>query len=369
MFGLSHLKNKKYGLLAFMLLTSISSFAQEKTDVATTIVSGYDMLRYTLLTVAGLLVLVIWILSNTLKVTARIYTEKQKKQQENSIPKQVLSLVALVLASGSAWAQPAEPVARAAKNGLPWDIYIYFFVVGLELLTIFFLARTIYTFLRVKKEKATINFLQKLTKPIPVEEEHKLDLHHDYDGIRELDNNIPGWWQISFFGTFIFGLIYLYRMFGAETLPRQIQELAMANTMAAEQKAAYLENQSNNVDEKTVKMLDAAGIASGQALFGKNCVACHGDKGQGGVGPNLTDEYWLHKGSIKDIFYSIKYGWQEKGMRSWKDDFSPVQMAQISSFVSSIQNTNVPGGKEKQGELYTPELTEATDAAVTDVKK
>ena len=102
-----------------------------------------------------------------------------------------------------------------------------------------------------------------------------------------------------------------------------------------------------------MKMMGAEDIVAGQELYSKNCVACHGDKGQGGVGPNFTDEYWLHKGSINAIFYSIKYGWQEKGMKSWKDDFSPNQIAQLSSYINSIKNTHAAGGKEKQGELYT----------------
>ena len=79
-----------------------------------------------------------------------------------------------------------------------------------------------------------------------------------------------------------------------------------------------------------MKISDAAGIAAGKDLFKTNCVACHGSGGEGTVGPNLTDDYWLHQGGLKDIFYTIKYGWAEKGMKSWKEDFSPIQMADIA---------------------------------------
>jgi cytochrome c oxidase cbb3-type subunit 3 len=122
-------------------------------------------------------------------------------------------------------------------------------------------------------------------------------------------------------------------------------------------KAAYLKKGANNVDETNVVMLSDAEIGEGAALYAKNCIACHGDKGQGGVGPNLTDDYWIHKGGIKDIFYSIKYGWQEKGMKPWKDDFSPSQIAQLSSFIRTLKGTNPPAPKEKQGELYTEEAS------------
>ena len=112
-------------------------------------------------------------------------------------------------------------------------------------------------------------------------------------------------------------------------------------------------------------MLDAAGIASGMKLYNTNCGACHGDKGQGGVGPNLTDAYWLHGGSISHVFKSIKYGIVDKGMKSWKEDFSPTQIAQLASFIESIQGTNPPGAKEKQGDLYVASESNATPSDST----
>ena len=84
-----------------------------------------------------------------------------------------------------------------------------------------------------------------------------------------------------------------------------------------------------------------------------NCAVCHGVNGEGNVvGPNLTDDHWLHKGSIKDIFKTIKYGVPEKGMKSWAADFSPLQIAQLASYVKSLHGSNPPNAKEKQGELF-----------------
>ncbi|HSC37770.1 MAG TPA: c-type cytochrome, partial [Chitinophagaceae bacterium] len=93
-------------------------------------------------------------------------------------------------------------------------------------------------------------------------------------------------------------------------------------------------------------------LEGGKTVFLQNCSPCHGKSGEGVVGPNLTDDYWLHGGGVKDIFKTIKYGWPEKGMKSWKDDLSPTQIAQLSSFIKSLRGTHPPNGKEQQGELY-----------------
>jgi cytochrome c oxidase cbb3-type subunit 3 len=121
------------------------------------------------------------------------------------------------------------------------------------------------------------------------------------------------------------------------------------------------------VDENTVTLLtDATALAEGKKLYGASCSPCHGADGQGVVGPNLTDDYWLHKGGIKDVFKTIKYGVQEKGMKAWKDDFSPVQLAEISSYIKSLQGTKPAGAKEPQGDLFTEDgkvTTNTTNAA------
>jgi cytochrome c oxidase cbb3-type subunit 3 len=118
-------------------------------------------------------------------------------------------------------------------------------------------------------------------------------------------------------------------------------------------------------------MLGADGIASGGTLYQQMCAACHAKDGGGGVGPNLTDEYWLHGGSVKDIFKTIKYGYPDKGMKSWKDDYSPNQIAQITSYVKSLQGTKPAAPKDKQGELYIEAAAPADSAAApaTDTAK
>ncbi len=110
--------------------------------------------------------------------------------------------------------------------------------------------------------------------------------------------------------------------------------------------------------KRMLKRLTAGSdLESGKAVFITVCAACHGKEGQGIVGPNLTDDYWLHGGSINDVFKTIKYGYPEKGMKSWKDDYSPSQLAQIASYVESLHGTNPPNPKAPQGTLFTMQST------------
>ena len=186
----------------------------------------------------------------------------------------------------------------------------------------------------------------------PIEEEADLELHHDYDGIRELDNRLPPWWLYGFYITIIFAGVYLWRYHVAYSAPSSTEEFQIAMKEAEVEKAAYLKKSANNVDENTVKFSsDPAILESGKKIFLTSCAACHGTEGQGTVGPNLTDEYWLHGGSVSSVFKSIKYGWPEKGMKSWKDDFSPVQISQLTSFIQSLQGSKPANSKEPQGTI------------------
>ncbi len=253
-------------------------------------------------------------------------------------------------------------VVTSNVNGLSdTAFYVITGVIFLEVLIVLGLLYNLRKLIAKKKKtaaaalvaaKPTVTLWDKVNSFKPIEQEKDILLGHDYDGIRELDNRLPPWWIYGFYCTIIFACIYLYRYHIGHTAPLSAEEYAISVQKAQQAKADYLKKAANNVDETTVKLLtDPASLAAGKTVFESICFACHGKHGEGGVGPNLTDDYWLHGGSIQDVFKTIKYGWPDKGMKSWKDDFSPSQIQQIASYVKSLHGTNPDNAKAPQGTL------------------
>lgn len=379
---MKHFKNiiSKSTLAIFALLFSTSVYA---TSVASSSSSSDFKLDATTVLIASsiLLLFVIIALGNTLRSTIIYYNERRKKEaKSNTNTGKILGLLfaILSLSSLSAYAQEATATATASEiSEAEVTRTILYVVIALELVVIFTFTKLIKFFAGadiakeevVSKKKSSFSIESiwyRMNKFKSIEEEASIDTGHSYDGIRELNNVTPPWFIAGFALSILFAIGYMWRYHVAESAPLQIEEYNTAVADAKIKLDAYLKTQANNVDENTVVMLGADGISAGQALFASNCVACHGDKGQGAaVGPNLADNYWIHKGSISDVFKSIKYGWPEKGMKSWKDDFSSLQIAQLSSFIESLKGTNPAGAKEPQGELYE-EVAATTSAPVAD---
>lgn len=188
----------------------------------------------------------------------------------------------------------------------------------------------------------------------PLEREQEIVLDHNYDGIRELDNNLPPWWKYLFYITIVFGVAYFiyYEMFDG---PNQIDEYEVEVALAKEEIAEFKKNNKDLIDAESVELMtEASDLAAGKTIYTANCVACHKDNGGGGIGPNLTDDYWILGGGIKNIFQTISEGGRAgKGMIAWKSDLKPNEMAQVSSYVMSLHGTNPPDAKEAEGELWT----------------
>ena len=304
-----------------------------------------------LLIVLVLLGIIISLLASLLVAAAK-YRSEQPEDEEKIPPAAVM---------GGALVAPAV-------NGLSGPAYyLIVSVVALELFVILALMYNLRVILGLRAAKRAESHAG--GKPVaprrswwakansfrPVEHEADLDLGHDYDGIRELDNRLPPWWLYGFYCTIVFAVVYLWRYHVSHSAPLPAEEYAIAVKDAEARKSAYLKKAAGNVDENTVKQLTApADLAAGRAVFEGTCFACHGKHGEGGVGPNLTDEYWLHGGSIQEVFRTIKYGWPEKGMKSWKDDYSPGQIAQIASYVKTLGGTHPDNPKAPQGTLYKP---------------
>jgi len=206
------------------------------------------------------------------------------------------------------------------------------------------------TALKAERKAARTARIQKLLSLKPMSEEGSLLLEDDYDGIKELNNPTPGWFMGLFYVTMVFAVGYLliYHVFKTEPLQYDEYKIEMAD--AAKAKAAYLAKSADKVDENTVKLTaDPAVLADGKTIFSQRCAPCHGDHGQGVVGPNLTDDYWLHGNKINDLFKTIKYGVQAKGMPTWENQLTPRQIADVANFVKSIHGSHPANAKEPQG--------------------
>jgi cytochrome c oxidase cbb3-type subunit 3 len=185
----------------------------------------------------------------------------------------------------------------------------------------------------------------------PLSEEKDLVMNHEFDGIVELNNPIPAWFMWLFYSTIAFAFVYLvyFHVLGIGKMQEEEYEVEMA--AAKTEREAFLATSANNIDENSVKLTaDARVISAGLAIYNINCVACHGDKGQGTVGPNITDEYWLHGGKVTSIFKTIKYGVPEKGMISWEKTLTAKQISDVSNYIISLKGTNPANGKTPQGD-------------------
>ena len=196
----------------------------------------------------------------------------------------------------------------------------------------------------------------------PIEKEAEILLDHDFDGIRELDSRIPPWYSFLFYGTIVWGIIYMmvFHVFGNGQVS--------SNEYNQEMQQAAFERQlliksGTFINEATVTQLtDPAALSEGKEIFQKDCVTCHGQNAQGVVGPNLTDDYWINGGGIKNIFRTITNGVPAKGMISWQTQLDPKKIQTVASYVMSLHGTNPPNAKPPQGEKWEESNTDSANA-------
>ena len=208
---------------------------------------------------------------------------------------------------------------------------------------------------------------QNLLGQTPIEDEAEIILDHNYDGIKELDNNLPPWWIYGFYASIVFAAVYLlrYHVFSG---PSQIDELETELADARIAIEAYKKTAKNLVDINTVtELTEAADLSAGKTIFETNCVACHMADGGGGIGPNLTDPNWILSGDIKSVFKTVSEGGRSgKGMIAWKQQLKPLEMAQVSSYVLTFEGTTPANPKAPEGDVWVDENTEQAPETVTD---
>ena len=351
----------------------------------------YNPLAILLICLMIILLIAIGILASILTGAADITLIKWKKKNElikkPVTPQAAAIFIGFMLLSVAAIAQDkngaATTVQTAATIGglSPSVFYTMISIIFLELLVILTLLVNIR--LLIKKEKVSlvaeeqtetvaakpaVSWWNRLNKLKPIEQEADIDLGHDYDGIRELDNRLPPWWIYGFYLTIIVAGIYLWRYHISHTAPLSKEEYEIAVQKADQKTKEYLKLKGESVDENTVTMLSGNDIVEGKRIFQASCIACHNEGGGGNVGPNLTDDYWLHGGDIKSVFKTIKYGFN--AMPTWQNAYSNKQIAQLSSYVKSLKGTNPPNAKAPQGELFKEEASSPKpNADSTNVKK
>jgi cytochrome c oxidase cbb3-type subunit 3 len=213
--------------------------------------------------------------------------------------------------------------------------------------------------LKIQEREWFKNLMKKLTRTVPIEDEASLLLNHDYDGIKELDNNLPPWWVYLFYGCIIFAAIYLVRfeIMGGDNQEMELKkELAQAKIEVKE----YMKTAPDLMDEKTVTLLsDPADLEIGKTIFTTNCAACHRADAGGQIGPNLTDDHWILGGGIKNVFHTITNGGRDgKGMISWKGTLKPKEIQKVASYILSLRGSNPKDPKEPDGDIWVEENTD-----------
>jgi cytochrome c oxidase cbb3-type subunit 3 len=291
--------------------------------------------------------------------------------------KKVFSLLAFILTSVAALAQEAaQPKGFNDDPYMPLYILSAFvFAVALVVLivAIYFLRILNILTQEAEAEKAMrlgialapqktwwTNFIDQINTAVPIEKEKDIELNHNYDGIRELDNHLPPWWTSLFVGSVIWGIIYLFVYHVSNSLPLQLDEYESEITLANEQARKLKASQPQEViDEGSLTFTDDKElIAQGKSVFlSFTCATCHREDGGGNaIGPNLADEYWIHGGDIQQVFATIKNGVVEKGMPAWGKSMSPKDVKAAAFYIMSLQGTNPPNAKAPQGELFKQEV-------------
>lgn len=319
-----------------------------------------------LLVLTAVLVVIIIVLSGSIIMFVKSDYFKQKVAEKSNLGNvlTVILTTGLFLTSFNASALDFVRAGEGEKDG-PWllvetmDLY-GLLVINIILMVVVLYLRHLFNQMVAMTKKpeelakaaaenqpiAKIN--QILTDAVPIEEEYKILMDHEYDGIQELDNNLPPWWVWGFVATIVFAFAYIinYHILGISDL--QIKAYDKEMVQAKKDRDKYLKEMAMTVDETNVTQLeDKAAISAGKAIFDQNCTACHKAKGEGDIGPNLTDKAWIYGYDIKEVFTSIKKG-RPNGMPEHESKLNPVQLQQVASFVLSLPET---AGKEPQGTM------------------
>jgi len=212
-------------------------------------------------------------------------------------------------------------------------------------------------------------------------------IEHEYDGIKEQNNKMPRWWVWMFILSTIWAAGYLiyYHVFDIGYLqadeylkemnpdyvrtgsnirfissilepyhsPYYAPERDRNMGTKVKTRAIFIEERRESDTSTYIALTDQISITAGKVIYDSKCASCHGKFGEGNIGPNLTDDYWLHGAGISNIVKTIKYGVPAKGMLAWQGDLNKEHILQIASYVMTLHGTHPPNAKAPQGDLAT----------------
>lgn len=281
----------------------------------------------------------------------------------------VLFIFSMPFVFSSISASYEEPF-NLLENSLPWIMLLVF--LGVLLLLVWLVIAALNKVQELENEKNGVSkeeaaegaslkdwyqaVMQKWTDSKSIEEEGEIILDHNYDGIKELDNSLPPWWVYLFYATIVFAVVYLVR-FEILDGDNQVTEYNKAVAEAKVSLEKYKKTATDIIDVSTVVVsTDQKDLDRGKAVYNLNCAACHMADGGGGIGPNLTDEYWILGGGIKNVFTAISEGGRDgKGMIAWKSTLKPKDISKVSSYILSLQGKTPANPKKAEGEVWKEE--------------
>jgi cytochrome c oxidase cbb3-type subunit 3 len=364
------MRTKLYLSISLALLGNVNAFGAETAVKANASIYS-NPLFIAMASLCAVLLMVIFILSAVLKTAVK--TKIRELLSNKATP---IILLMTMLSSNSLFAQTSVASSNIYESspisGMhPLGFLALFLMLILELFVILWLCLMIMRII-VKQEQLAANkageqvekvsWFSKVLGVAPVETDKDVLLDHDYDGIKELDNNLPPWWKYGFYLTIITSIVYMVSYHVTHSANSSEEEYNAEIAQAEASVNAYRAKMAMNVDETNAQYLaDAGKIATGKAIFVKNCAVCHGPEGQGLVGPNFTDKHWLYGNKPGDLFKIVKNG-TNKGMKAWKDELSPVDIQNVISFIHTLQGTQPANPKAAEGDLYE-EVASSADLA------
>lgn len=270
-----------------------------------------------------------------------------------------VKFIALLLGLGitsTSWSATEAGTGSEYLMSFPDSAFYTFLVLDIILvMIILYLTGIIRGVLSEYRVPDKINFFARwnktMTDAVPIEHESSILMDHDYDGIQELDNKLPPWWKYGFYVTIVwaFGYLVYYNVLNAGPLQEQeyLAEMEEGDRAEAEYKAAHPELIT---PENVTLLTDASAISQGKNVFITNCQTCHMENGKGGVGPNLTDKYWIYGGDIKGVFSTV-YNGAQNGMVAWKDLLPANEIQAVASYILQLDYIDpAQGGKAPQGD-------------------